>query len=309
MRRRALSVFVCVALASAFAAVDRAGAARSGTFPVVSTSFTFVDTSRSTPANGSYPGAPTRTLPTLVLYPATGHGGPFPLVVFSHGFTSNGPAYAPMLTRWAAAGFVVAAPTFPLSSHDAPGGPTIVDYRNQPGDVSFVITEMLAQNANPHSPLHARIDRSRIAVAGHSLGAITSLAVAYNSCCEDRRIDAAVPISGIMLPFGTNSTWFTGPHVPLLLIHGNADQTVPYQSSVNSYAVAGPPKYFMTLLGAPHTPFAGPWGADINNTVISFFDRYLTHHDSVADIEHAANDPGLSVLQDAPGAPLPSHGG
>ena len=304
-----MSLLVCAVLTSTVAAVDRAGAARSPTFSVASTSFTFVDTSRSTPANGSYPGAPTRTLPTLVLYPATDHGGPFPLLVFSHGFTANGPAYAPVLTRWAARGFVVAAPTFPLSSHDAPGGPTILDYRNQPGDVSFVITEMLAQNADPHSRLHARIDRNRIAVAGHSLGAITTLAVAYNSCCEDRRIDAAVPISGIMLPFGTNTTWFNGPHVPLLLIHGNADQTVPYQSSVNSYMLASTPKYFMTLLGAPHTPFSGPWGPDINNTVVAFFDRYLTHHDSVADIEDASRDPGLTSLQDEPAAPVGSHGG
>ena len=35
-------------------------------------SYTFVDTSRPTSANGTYPGAPTRTLQTLLLYPAKG---------------------------------------------------------------------------------------------------------------------------------------------------------------------------------------------------------------------------------------------
>jgi predicted dienelactone hydrolase len=281
----------------------------SRTYAVASTTFTFVDSTRATPANGSFVGAPTRTLSTLVLYPATTNGGPFPLVVFAHGFTASGPAYAPLLRQWAARGFVVAAPTFPLSSQDAPGGPTVLDYRNQPGDVSFVITEMLRESSDPHSPLHGLIARNRIAVAGHSLGAITTLAVAYNSCCQDARIDAAVPISGIMLPFGTGTTWFAGPSVPLLLIHGNADRTVPYVSSVKSYAAASAPKYFMTLEGAPHTPFFGPWGADINNAVVTFFDRYLTHHDSIADLEDAARDPGLTSLQDDPAAPIPSHGG
>ncbi len=47
--------------------------------------FTFVDESRETPAYGSYPGAPERTIPTQVWYPAD-RDGPYPLVVFAHGF-------------------------------------------------------------------------------------------------------------------------------------------------------------------------------------------------------------------------------
>jgi predicted dienelactone hydrolase len=308
MMRRAGVLIVAVIIVWTSGLTSASATTPAQTYPVASTTLTFVDTTRATPPNGSFSGAPTRTLPTLVLYPKATHGGPFPLVVFSHGFTASGPAYAPVLQQWAARGFVVAAPTFPLSSQNAPGGPTILDYRNQPGDVSFVITEMLREASDPHSPVHGLIARNRIAVAGHSLGAITTLAVAYNSCCRDPRIDAAVPISGIMLPFGSG-TWFTGPATPLLLIHGNADQTVPYVSSVKSYAAASAPKYFMTLIGAPHTPFFGPWGPDINNTVVAFFDRYLTHQDSVADIEHAAIDPGLTSLQDDPAAPVLSHGG
>jgi hypothetical protein len=64
---------------------------------------TFVDTSRPTDANGSYPGAPSRTLATTVWYPAEGTpGGPdqpdapayddrrFPLLIFAHGFNADG---------------------------------------------------------------------------------------------------------------------------------------------------------------------------------------------------------------------------
>lgn len=309
MLRRGGAVFAAIAIVWSSGLLSAAATPLAKNYPVASITLTFVDSTRVTPSNGSFPGAKSRTLPTLVLYPVTTNRGPFPLVVFSHGFTANGPAYAPLLRQWAAHGFVVAAPTFPLSSQNAPGGPTILDYRNQPGDVSFVITEMLREAGDPQSPLHGLIARNRVAVAGHSLGAITTLAVAYNSCCRDSRVDAAVPISGIMLPFGSGTTWFTGPAVPLLLIHGNADGTVPYVSSVNSYSAASPPKYFMTLLGAPHTPFFGPWGPDIDNAVVSFFDRYLTHSGSVIEIEHSATDPGLTSLQDAPAAPIASHGG
>jgi fermentation-respiration switch protein FrsA (DUF1100 family) len=309
MVRRTLVAFVCAALVTTISTVSPSAAAPSHrTYAVASTTFTFVDTSRPTMVNGTYPGAPSRTLPTLVLYPVPGthRSKPFPLIVFSHGFTASGPAYRTVLERWAARGYVVAAPTFPLSSGGAPGGPNLGDYVNQPADVSFVITQMLRVSRSGGSPLHGEIDRHRIGVAGHSLGAITTLGVAYNSCCPDPRIDAAVPISGILLPFG-NGTFFTGPRTPLLLIHGNADGTVPYGASVNTFARAPQPKFFETLLGAPHTPFFGPWGPAIDNTVIAFFDKYLKHTASDADIERAANVPGLSSLQMVDRAPATAH--
>src|SRR5262249_6705495 len=99
---------------------------------------TLVDSSRSTPANVNAPGPPDRTLPTLAVYPAPGGrgagrpgdapraGAPYgsPLAVSAQGLTSTGGASLPFLSRLAAAGFVVAAPDFPLSRHDAPGGAT-----------------------------------------------------------------------------------------------------------------------------------------------------------------------------------------
>jgi predicted dienelactone hydrolase len=309
MPRRVFLSIVCVALFVVASPIAPAVATPQRTYLVAATTLTFVDTSRPTMANGSYPGAPTRTLPTLVLYPTGAQPSkPFPLVVFSHGFTASGPAYQFLLQKWAAHGYVIAAPTFPLSNGAAPGGPTIGDYPNQPGDVSFVITSMLKVNRDPHSPLHGLINANRIGVAGHSLGAITTLGVAYNSAVADPRIDAAIPISGIVLPFG-NGTTFTGISTPLLLIHGDHDQTVPYGSSVYSFAHASPPKFFETLQGSPHTPFLGPWAPAIDNTVLAFLDKYLKHNASDNDIVRAANVPGLSSLQFDDPAPLVAHAG
>jgi dienelactone hydrolase len=286
-----------------------------GPFAVGRRSLTLVDSSRPTAPNRSYPGAPNRTLSTLILYPAQGdasgttdvdnappvRGHRFPLVVFSHGFGASGPAYEPLLRFWAAAGYVIAAPTFPLSSGGAPGGPNLIDYKNQPADVSFVITQMLQLDRTDRGGLRHVIDAHDIGVAGHSLGAITTLGVSYNTCCQDPRIDAAVSFAGIELPFD-NGAFFTGLKTraaPLLLVHGDHDQTVPYNASVSVFAAAPPPKFFETLVGAPHTPFRPPWLDPTERSVTDFLDRYLKHdHGALARLETDAAVAGVTTFQE-----------
>jgi fermentation-respiration switch protein FrsA (DUF1100 family) len=303
----ALAVAVALALVGLLASPEQVSASpiahpaappQTQTYPVASVSETFVDTSRSTPPNGSYPGSPTRTLPTLVLYPrqTAGQHRHFPLVVFSHGFTANGPVYTPVLSPWVAHGYVVAAVTFPLSSGAAPGGPTVRDYASQPGDVSFVITQMLRLDRTEGSPIDDLINVHSIGVAGHSLGAITTLGVADNSCCQDQRIDAAISIAGLELPF-PGGRYFTGDDSPLLLIHGTADKTLPYAASQMLFADARSPKYFLTLLGAPHTAFFKPWGPVITDTALAFLDRFLKADRDIGHIQRAGTVPGVASIQ------------
>jgi dienelactone hydrolase len=274
----------------------------------------FVDESRPTDRNGTYPGAPTRTLPVLIFYPATGtpggpsqkdapparRAGPFPLIAFSHGFTANGPAYGEVLLRRIAAhGYVVAAPTFPLTNRDAPGGPKVIDYVNQPQDVSFVIDRMLALNRRS-GPLHGLMDRHEIGAMGHSLGAMTTLGVTYNSAHRDRRILASVAMSGRKLPFpGGRWTW---PSVPLLLVHGDADRTVAYSGSTTAYAEAKAPKFLLRLLGAPHILFGQPYLDQAVRTIDNFFDRYLRHdRHALTRLVRTGTVPGVSTLESDPG--------
>ena len=156
---------------------------------------TFVDTSRPTADHGSVPGAPSRTLRTTVLFPATADGGPpdttagpYPLVVFAHGSGGLGTDYFPMLRSWAAAGYVVAAPEFPVAASGPDGrqgdSSSIEDLANQPADMSFLVTQLLAAT----TPIHDVLDPNRVGAPGHSLGAMATLAVTENTCCRDERM-------------------------------------------------------------------------------------------------------------------------
>jgi predicted dienelactone hydrolase len=64
------------------------------------------------------------------------------VVVFGHGIQSMPSAYGDLLRAWAPAGFVVAAPVFPLTGVDVQ--PVHLDVLNQPADISFVLTQVLA---------------------------------------------------------------------------------------------------------------------------------------------------------------------
>jgi predicted dienelactone hydrolase len=289
-----------------------AGKHQHAPFAVGRRDFTFVDTGRPTSPNGTYPGAATRTLKTMLLYPAEGdpaapitadakpihrrRGHRFPLIVFSHGFLASGPAYAPVLAWLVSRGYVVAAPTFPLSSGGAPGGPVATDYLNQPADVSFVLTRVLRLARQGHG-LRRTIDRGDIGAAGHSLGGITTIGVAANSCCLDRRIDAASEWSGALLPF-PGGTLFPGRTPPFLFVHGEADATLPYSGSAAGYAQAPPPKAFLTLEDAPHVFFAGPWRDPFVAVTLDFFDGFLKgNRGALRRMAADGNVPGAASLQ------------
>jgi dienelactone hydrolase len=303
----AAAALICSVPAAASAAHEHAAP-----YAVGLRSYTFVDPNRATPPNGSYPGAPSRTLPTLLVYPAEGdpagpavenappveHGKGFPLLVFSHGFGGDSMSrFADLTERLVRQGFVVAAPTFPLSSAAAPGGPTPADDANQPGDVSFVITEVLTLARDDRS-LGKTIDRHDIGAYGNSLGAATTLGVAANSCCLDPRLDAAVALWGGEFPYPGGS-YFSEPTPPLLLAHGTADARLPYVLSVITYDHAPSPKAFLTLAGAPHNPFFPPWHDPIIRSVIDFLQGFLDHDPQA--IRGLANDgdvPGVASLQE-----------
>lgn len=250
----------------------------------------FLDSSRVTPAHGYVGARAGRLLVTTVLYPALGaptgapenHAspdradGPYPLVVFAHGFGANPAVYSAILDSWASAGYVVAAPRFPLTSNSAAGGLDLADYVNQPADMSFVITQVLKASAASTGTLAGLVDPSRIGAAGHSLGGVTTLGLVANTCCMDSRVKAAVVMSGDAISFPTGQPDFAEAP-PLLLVHGDADGTVPYESSVYAFDEAHTPKGLLTIEGGDHgsTVLPGDAFSTVADVTTEFFDRYL----------------------------------
>jgi len=247
---------------------------------------TFVDVSRPTAAAGDRPGRPERVLETVTWYPEG--DGPFPLVVFAHGNTVANPEhYRVLLRSWAAAGYVVAAPIFPLSSTRLPGGGA--DLVNQPADVSFVISEMLRLNGAPAGPYAGRIEPGRIAVAGHSLGAMTTLGVAFHSCCLDDRIRAGIVLAGRERPFPTG-TFFPGTRTPILVVHGDADPLLSLEGARQIFDHALGPRVLLTIIGGDHdAPYAGVDGQARPDTrlvmtaTLDFLDQYLDDRHGALD--------------------------
>lgn len=261
-------------------------------FPIGTVELDLVDDTRPTVSRGA-PVAPSRSVPTIVAYP-TGPGGPWPLVVFAHGFRLGPPGYTRLIGTLAAAGYVVAAPSFPLADEAVAG--SLVDrgdLPNQPGDVSFVIDQVLVAATDPVSPLTGRVDRTRIGAVGHSDGADTVLDIGYHPARSDARVVAIVALSpDAVVPAGTR----TGATTPLLLAHGDADSIVPYTESVSVFEAVPSRRYFLTLVGGGHlepVTEATAWTPVLDATVVAFLDRHLT---GAAVAEDAVTGPGSGSL-------------
>ena len=232
-----------------------------------------------------------RTLVTYVRYPALGAreevdavdaapasaSGPYPLVVFGHGFAVTPQLYARLLQSWARAGYVVVAPAFPLGNADAPGGPDEADVINQPADMSFVISRLLSLSRPGAGPLAGLVDPAEIAVAGHSDGGETALAVAYSRRFRDPRVGAAVILSGAeMEGVGGYSFTYGGP--PLLAAQETADRFNQPKYTNAYFKLAQRPKFLLRLLGAGHLPpFSDqrPQLTIVERVTIAFLDRYI----------------------------------
>lgn len=301
--------------------LDAPTVAEERTFAVGSREESYVDETRQTKSHQASDVLGERTLPVLVLYPAEGRPGgavtagaapatergPFPLIVFSHGVGAFGAAYQATLEVIASAGYVVAAPTYPLANAKTTGGPTISDADEQTNDISFLFDQLTDATAGSDGPYAGLIDGERLGVAGHSLGGITSIGAGYQPCCTDDRIDAVAEWSGVLLPIAGDGSDEIDPEAagrPLLIVHGAKDQTVRYQSATELYAEVAPPKFLVTLPLEGHIPafltgLGSPASTVVTLTTIDFFDRYLKADPAGLDRLRAdvAVDPAVATLE------------
>jgi dienelactone hydrolase len=254
---------------------------------------TFVDTSRPTVLSTGP--LPSRTLVTAIYRP--NGDGQFPLIVFAHGYVGHPEKFTKLFSAWADAGFVVAAPAFPLTNDHAPEL-NLSDVRQQPADMSFVLDNVLALDKQRGSRLFHAIDHRRIGAGGLSLGGLTTYWLAYGACCRDQRIDAVVVLDGV------RSDATLDGHVPLLIAHSDTDPVIPYSSARDAFAAASPPAWLVTLHGASHASewedTVTPYDHIAEQITTDFWDATLNRNrrkQSLTRLEQDATVPGLSSIE------------
>jgi predicted dienelactone hydrolase len=234
--------------------------------------------------------APGRDVLVRVSAPASGHD--LPVVVFSHGFGSSSDGYGPLADYWAAHGFVVVQPTH-LDSRtlnippDDPRTPLI--WRSRVEDLTHVLDRLdVLEAAVPG--LTGRVDRSRIAAAGHSWGA-QSVGMLLGARVlgpdgtpgedmSDPRVRAGVLLAAAgrggadLTPFAAEHFPFMNPSfadmtTPALVVAGDRDQSLLSVRGpdwfTDPYHLSPGGKSLLTLFGAEHS-LGGIPGYDAKET-------------------------------------------
>lgn len=194
-----------------------------------------------------------RPLPVTVWYPAVGGRvapGRFPVVLHSHGLRSLPAMHGALTTRWAAAGFVVAAPTYPHTNLRAARF-SRHDVRHQPADAWRVIRHLARLDVTRGDPFAGHLDTGRLAASGHSAGGFTTAGMFSSGHPAALRV-------GIVIAGGGIAGSFAGPPASLLFVHGGADQVVPLSVGRAGYARTDWPRAFLTLVGQGHGEYLAP---------------------------------------------------
>jgi dienelactone hydrolase len=187
--------------------------------------------------------------------------GPFPLLLFSHGFLGGSDQSIFHTEACARAGYIVAS----MNHADAgtakgpkpdpkfldAGNWTDAKYRDRKEDLVALLDQMLAWNGTKGSPWEGRIDVKRVGAMGHSLGGYTVLGLVGGwPKWKDDRIRAAVLFSPFAQPFPARGD-LPKVKVPVQMQGGTLDFGItPFLPP--AYDKLGGPRAFLVLKNEMH---------------------------------------------------------
>ena len=219
---------------------------------VIRDEITFVDTGRATPASGDTPMSNSRTLKVSRWRPESSSKAQ-PLVIYSHGFMSSREDGTHLAEHLASRGYTLAAVDFPLTSYKATNHLSAGDVINQPGDLSFLIDQLLNENNEPSNPLFGTIDPQRIAALGYSLGGLTTLLIGYHPELSDPRVKIAVAIAAPSQMLTRH--FFEYRKLPLLMIATPTDSMVDYPHNAAAMLQKNDESLLVTIGKGSHAGF------------------------------------------------------
>jgi len=179
-------------------------------------------------------------------------GGPYGVVVFSHGFAGFPEQSVDLTTHLASWGWVVAAPDHVerslagLLGTAAQGVPTSTDEAVLAATLDLVVAEAEGDG----SPLSGLVDPERVVAAGHSAGAGAS----YRFAGTDPRVDAA-----ILYSVGTGrqgSEMPAPPEVPTMVMLGDTDDIIPADTTRELYGRLNQPRFLVEIADSGHLVFS-----------------------------------------------------
>jgi predicted dienelactone hydrolase len=229
-----------------------------------------------------------KDLPVFVSY--SKGDGKFPVIIFSYGAMGSGDMGFPIVRHWTSHGYVVLCPThadsiklrraqgrdgagdtLTLIRGSGRGGGWDDNWTQRPRDVSFVLDSLdVLEEKVPG--LKGRLDRDRLAVAGHSLGAYTAQVAGGATVAmpgKDQPQSLADPRLKAILQLSGQGTDQQGLHkdswkdirIPMMCVTGSLDRAAQGQEPFwrrEPFALSAPgDKYFLFVEGAHHGSFTG----------------------------------------------------
>lgn len=304
---------------------------------------TLVDTTRPTENYATAPPSmlsPHRVIATQIRYPTLSRApgveqtgatpasgfGPFPVIVFAHGYAVMPNTYEYLLDAWVRAGFVVVSPVFPVSNYyewlRQGGGPAPeADMGNEPADVAFVVGQLAKLAGQTGSFLHGLIDLQRLGLAGQSDGATIVGGLVYAGYW--RGYFASMPVHPLAVALLSGAAFQTAgayavptPSRPAVLsVESDTDYCNPTANATELYSSVAPgarQHWFMTLEGADHLgPYVGqlPWAPAVATVTTDFFALELEargRNVTAATVGRAGDVHGVSSITGAASVTLPS---